>query len=93
MITTAITSQLLGKLEVAEMKWRKIWRIFIKIANAGGEGAGTLSAVTRAGVSNLRHGQAARADRPAQTRRECGLEKERERGLNPLKLEEVGSEN
>ena len=34
----------------------------------GEEGAGTLSAVTRAGVSNLRHGQAARADRPAQTR-------------------------
>ena len=63
----------------------------------GEEGAGTLSAVTRAGVSNLRHGQAARADRPAQTRRECGREKERdrerERGLNPLKLEEVGSEN
>ena len=46
----------------------------LKIANAGGEGAGTLSAVTRAGVSNLRHGQAARADRPAQTR-----ERERER--------------
>ena len=61
----------------------------------GEEGAGTLSAVTRAGVSNLRHGQAARADRPAQTRRECGRERERERerGLNPLKLEEVGSEN
>ena len=47
-----------------------------------------MSAVTRAGVSNLRHGQAARADRPAQTR-----ERETERGLNPLKLEEVGSEN
>ena len=42
MITTAITSQLLGKLEVAEMKWRKIWRIFIKIANAGGGGGGDL---------------------------------------------------
>ena len=38
-----------------------------------------MSAVTRAGVSNLRHGQAARAHRPAQTRRECGRERERER--------------
>ena len=40
-----------------------------------------MSAVTRAGVSNLRHGQAARAHRPAQTRRECGRERERSKSI------------